>query len=553
MNSSVGKEDSGGGRGAAGGGAGQSGGGGKKAKTESTSCCCSSSSSSSSPVFITCAPTLTDVALCFPGLFLEKIVLTAGCDDAKTLSRLDRVSKLFHAPTQTMGVNYEGGGSSVKHTVSFVERALRRMSEQAGRGVRGVALPATVAGPPLPNWTQVLLRELRRGFWRKGGAAVDRAMDGGGKIGGSMQHSLFVAADGSALSWGSGEEEYEEEYEDDGRLGHGESLPNTNVPKLIETLGGVRVCAMSTGGWHSLFLTEDGKVYSCGYGSCGRLGHGYNEEHQHVPKLIEALSGVRVCAVSAGSVHSLFLTEDGKVYSCGIGRDGRLGHGNAEHQHVPKLIEALSGVRVCAVSAGGGYSLFLTEDGKVYSCGFGVYGRLGHGNEEHQDVPKLIEALSGVRVCAVSAGTAHSLFLTEDGKAYSCGRGLYSALGHGNQEHQYVPKLIEALSSVRVCAVSAGEYHSLVLAEDGKVYSCGDGEFGRLGHGNTQSQLVPKIIEALSGVRVCAVSAGTWHSLFLTEDGTLYSCGRGLEGQLGHGNEERQYLPKRIEALPPVA
>ena len=57
-----------------------------------------------------------------------------------------------------------------------------------------------------------------------------------------------------------------------------------------------------------------------------------------VPKLIEALSGVRVCAVSAGSDHTLFLTEGGRVYSCGSGGSGKLGHGNTELLDVPKAI-----------------------------------------------------------------------------------------------------------------------------------------------------------------------------------------------------------------------
>eukprot|EP00947_MAST-08B_sp_MAST-8B-sp1_P006304 g6304.t1 len=118
------------------------GGGGKKAKvaasiTSSSSGSSSSSSSSPSATLITCAPTLTDVALCFPGLFLDKIIPAVCGDDAKAFSRLDRVSKLFHAPSQIMSVK-DGEGNRVKHTVSLVERALRRMSEQVGRGIRGV-------------------------------------------------------------------------------------------------------------------------------------------------------------------------------------------------------------------------------------------------------------------------------------------------------------------------------------------------------------------------------------------------------------------------------
>eukprot|EP00947_MAST-08B_sp_MAST-8B-sp1_P001050 g1050.t1 len=275
-------------------------------------------------------------------------------------------------------------------------------------------------------------------------------------------------------------------------------------------------------------VTDAGAVYSRGDESNGRLGHG-NEEHQEMPKLIEALSGVQVCAVSAGGDYTLFVAEDGKAYSCGSGIDGSLGHGNTQNQHVPKLIEALSGVQVCAVSAGSMHSLFLTEDGKAYSCGSGWYGILGHGNTVDQHVSKLIEALSGVRVCAVSAGDEHSLFLTEDGKAYSCGAGYCGKLGHGDEEHQLVPKLIEALSGVRVCAVSAGAEHSLFLTEDGKAYSCGWGHYGMLGHGNEENQLVPKLIETFhpAGPRIYAIYAQTYaKSKFVTDHGETWQAGR---------------------------
>ena len=143
-----------------------------------------------------------------------------------------------------------------------------------------------------------------------------------------------------------------------------------------------------------------------------------------VPKLIEALSGVRVCAVSAGYDHSLFLTEDGKVYSCGRGMHGRLGHGNTQNRRRPKLIEALSGVRVCAVSAGHDHSLFLTEDGKAYSCGHGRCLELGHGNEEHQHVPKHIEAFhpAGPRIHTIFASYNSSEFVTDGDEIWGVGR-----------------------------------------------------------------------------------------------------------------------------------
>ena len=90
------------------------------------------------------------------------------------------------------------------------------------------------------------------------------------------------------------------------------------------------------------------------------------------------------------------------MLSFGYGLSDRLGHGDSEDQHTPKVIEALRGEKVVAVSAGRQHSLVLTEAGAVLSFGFGDAGRLGNGDEEDQRTPKVIEALRGERVVAVT-------------------------------------------------------------------------------------------------------------------------------------------------------
>jgi regulator of chromosome condensation len=84
-----------------------------------------------------------------------------------------------------------------------------------------------------------------------------------------------------------------------------------------------------------------------------------------------------------------------------------------------------------------------------------------------------------------------------------------------------MPKVMEALRSVRVCAVAAGDNHSLVLDVGGEVNSFGAGGSGRLGHGDTASQPTPQVIKALKGVRVCAVAAGEMHSLVVGSAGEV--------------------------------
>jgi alpha-tubulin suppressor-like RCC1 family protein len=57
------------------------------------------------------------------------------------------------------------------------------------------------------------------------------------------------------------------------------------------------------------------------------------------------------------------------------------------------------------------------------------------------------------------------------------------------------------------------------------------------------------VIKALAGVTVRTAAAGHDHSLLLSEDGVVYSFGRGPSGMLGHGDEEEQRSPKAIVAL----
>jgi len=360
------------------------------------------------------------------------------------------------------------------------------------------------------------------------------------------RHSIFIDGEGRLSSCGNAPS-----YRP-GLLGHGEGVTRLQTPtRLPSPLGGERAVSVSAGDAHSLALTADGVVWSWGWGGLGRLGHS-DGQTQLLPKKVEAFADQRVVAVSAGGYHSLALTADGSVWSWGFGACGRLGHGDEESELLPKKIEAFAGQRVLAVSAGGAHNLALTADGAVWSWGDGGFGQLGHGDEQQQLLPKKVEALAGQRVLAVSARVLHSLALTADGAVWSWGWGGLGQLGHGNRQDQLLPKKIEAFAGQRVVAVSAGDDHSLALTADGAVWSWGSGGDGKLGHGDEQTQLLPKKVEAFADQRVIAASAGFTHSIALTADGAVFTWGKGEDGCLGHGEDlSNQLLPKKVEAWAP--
>ena len=126
-----------------------------------------------------------------------------------------------------------------------------------------------------------------------------------------------------------------------------------------------------------------------------------------------------------------------------------------------RLPSTLGGERAVSVSAATGHhSLALTAGGAVWSWGWGRHGRLGHGDEQGQSLPKKVEALTGQRVVAVSARLVHSVALTADGSLWSWGGGTEGCLGHGDKQDQQLPKKIEAFAGQRVVAVSAGDDYS---------------------------------------------------------------------------------------------
>ena len=132
----------------------------------------------------------------------------------------------------------------------------------------------------------------------------------------------------------------------------------------------------------------------------------------------------------------------------------------------------------------GGVSIMIAASGRVYTCGWGDYGQLGHGDTEDQSTPKLVGALAGEQVVDVCAGGSHTIAVTADGRAFSWGYGHGGQLGHGEPaEHQHTPKQITALAGHRIVRADAGASHTIMVSASGTVFSCGRNRYGHLGHG----------------------------------------------------------------------
>jgi hypothetical protein len=135
----------------------------------------------------------------------------------------------------------------------------------------------------------------------------------------------------------------------------------------------------------------------------------------------------------------------------------------------------------------------------------------------------------------ISAGHAHSLVTSGNAsEVWSFGGGSLGKLGHGGTGNEWIPRLIAALNHVVVKQVAGGLYHSMVLTREGDVFTWGFGDIGQLGHGNMYSLHVPKRVEGITNVT--DIAAGSYHSLAVVDGGTMYTWGDNDHGQLGLGD-----------------
>ncbi|KAF5842172.1 regulator of chromosome condensation 1/beta-lactamase-inhibitor protein II [Dunaliella salina] len=283
-------------------------------------------------------------------------------------------------------------------------------------------------------------------------------------------------------------------------------------------LHGTQVCPQCpTSGEH---ISEQDKAGQQHEGSTsGRDGSGEKLVRAWVPINLPSRMPVRM--VAAGHFHSLFLSASGAIWSLGGNKHGQLGVGHTQNCRKAQLVSGDH--HVTQIACGALHSLAVTAEGALLSWGWAGLGALGHGCIMDETVPRLVQALLGLRMAQATGGGAHSLALSADGDVYSFGSNTQGQLGLGHCSSVCSnPQLVEAITDT-IVQVSAGSRHSLALTEQGRPLAWGFNGFGQLGSGDTEDRLMPCAMclseagdENKHG-KVVEVAAGWWHSLLLIE------------------------------------
>ncbi|XP_059996839.1 regulator of chromosome condensation isoform X6 [Lagenorhynchus albirostris] len=302
---------------------------------------------------------------------------------------------------------------------------------------------------------------------------------------------------------------------------------------------------------HRSHNTEPGLVLTLGQGDVGQLGLGENVMERKKPALVPILEDI--VQAEAGGMHTVCLSKSGQDNNGVIGLLEPM-----KKSMVPVQVQLST--PVVKVASGNDHLVMLTVDGDLCTLGCGEQGQLGRVPElfanrggrqglERLLVPKCVMLKSRgsrghVRFQDAFCGAYFTFAISSEGHVYGFGLSNYHQLGTPGTESCFVPQNLTSFknSTKSWVGFSGGQHHTVCMDSEGRAYSLGRAEYGRLGLGEgAEEKSVPTLISRLPAVSSVACGASVGYAV--TKDGRVFAWGMGTNYQLGTGQEEDVWSP----------
>ncbi|XP_062106439.1 ultraviolet-B receptor UVR8 [Humulus lupulus] len=342
------------------------------------------------------------------------------------------------------------------------------------------------------------------------------------------EHTAAVASNGSLFTWGAN---------DFGQLGDG-TEEGRKYPKKVKQLGTEFVKSVSCGAHCTAAIAEprenDGTI------SRSRLWVWGQNQGSDFPRLFWGAftPNTVIHQVSCGAAHMVALSEDGLLQAWGYNEYGQLGRGvTCEGLQGARVISAYARfldeapelVKITQVSCGEYHTAAISQNGEVYTWGLGHMGQLGHCSlqaGEKELIPRRVVALDGILIKDVACGGVHTCAVTEKGALYAWGGGQVGQLGLGpqsgffscsvNDSESYLRNIPALVVPKGVQLVACGHSHTLISTKDGRIHGWGYNSYGQAANEKSTYAWFPSPVDWCVG-EVRKLAAGGGHSAVLTD------------------------------------
>ena len=404
----------------------------------------------------------------------------------------------------------------------------------------------------------------------------DNILSGIVKIVSGSHHTIALKEDKTAVIWG---------YNTNGQLGIN-STTTTKSPTSLKNVGNTdimqNISNIGTGPNSTYIEDKDGNVYATGLNTTGQLSLGTKTSVKIFTAVKDEdgnnLTNVATLGVSRGTTYG-FVFDDGTVGVTGLGTSGQ--HGNSTYVDSSRITKiqdaniytddlyeiAVSESAKINVQLKQGFNLNIdnsaditlgtlkytsldedvvqvSEDGTIKGIAEGTTGV--KVQDETNGLETVVQVIVGKRdfsnIYKIVAGNSHTVLLKNDGTVWSWGDNTYGQLGNGQISGEQTENPVQVLGVngqgylTDVVDVAAGTSFTVALRKNGEVVAWGRNDYGQLGNTNdvTENPIYVKDKNGNKLTGVTDISAARDHAAAVKADGTVWTWGRNDYGQLGN-------------------
>ena len=358
-------------------------------------------------------------------------------------------------------------------------------------------------------------------------------------------YACAVLKTGQLACWG---------FNGQGNLGDG-TIENRHAPVEVDLGEGRTAVTVAAGVLTTCAILDDDSLKCWGWNRNGQVGDGTTTD-RHTPTAVNLGQGVTVKMVRPGREHNCALLGDNSIKCWGRNNHGQIGDGTTTDRSNPTAVD-LGQSGVTAFDGGWHSACALLEDNSVKCWGPNFYGQIGDGSVTQRNTPVAISFPGDKSALSVSVGGNHACAVLDDNSLACWGSNAYGQLGVdassneactvGGVDYDCVktPTPVDLGEGQKAMAVTIGDEHTCALLDDHSVKCWGRNREGHLGDGTIVDKSVPTAVD-LGGRAVAAISAGSYSSCALFENGHVTCWGNNENGQLGTGEYASVLTPRKV-------
>ena len=325
-----------------------------------------------------------------------------------------------------------------------------------------------------------------------------------------------------------------------GQLGRETNSDIDSTFKQVTVGNGVKIKAIAAGGSHTVLLDEDSNVWTAGWNNRGQLG--ITGGNTSTFKQVTVGNGVKIKAIAAGSAHTVLLDEDGNVWTAGSNSYGQIGIAVGYTSTFTQVTNGISGVKITAIAAGEQHTVLLDANGNVWTAGSNFYGQLGRDENKGAFISNSTfkQVTDGIGIIVIAANGWHTVLLDANGNVWTAGWNEHGQLGRTDSNASTFTQVTVG-DGVKIKAIAAGSYHTVLLDSKGNVWTAGYNDYGQLGRTDSNTSTFTQVTNGISGVKITAIAAGGQHTVLLDANGNVWTAGWNEYGQLGRDENAGTY------------